>query len=106
MELYHTSLGLATFRLDGPPDDLSALVKEMAPYLRTSDWVFPYRGDTILVVVPEDVQSLPKLQKRVTGVISRLSGVPEKGIVSAARPYPGGASNAQELLASVLELLD
>ncbi|MBU2500770.1 GAF domain-containing protein [bacterium] len=105
---YHTCLGLAAFRLEWTGDqplDLSGLVRDLEPYLRSSDYVFPHRDDTVLVLVPEDVQSLPKLQDRVEGIIRRLSGRQDLTLRSAARPYPGGAASINQLLEAVLGLV-
>lgn len=105
---YHTSLGLAAFRpqaLGIFAGKMDELVARLTPYLRSSDTVCGYDAATILVLVPEDVQSLLKLQKRVIGILQQLIGNPELPVPSSSRPYPGGAAGPSQLLSSVIASL-
>lgn len=103
---YHTMLGLAAFRLgNGVVADTPHLVSEIDRRLRSSDHTGCLEDGTILVIVPEDIQSLPRLQKRVSEVLQLVVGQTDLGILSATRVYPGGGDTPEALIDSVLGAL-
>ncbi len=106
---YHTCLGLTAYRAAGYEGQegrgLAAVAGELVRHLRSSDQVFALGRDTVLVLVPEDVQSLPRLQKRVMGVLRNLAGEPDLALVSSARTYPGAANSPGALVDSLLSAL-
>ncbi|MEN8005450.1 MAG: GAF domain-containing protein [Candidatus Krumholzibacteriota bacterium] len=113
---YHTMLGLAAFRIaerhagaredkDPPKVPVAGLVAEISRRLRSSDHTASLEDGTIMVIVPEDIQSLPRLQRRVTEVLRSLSGTDDLEVLSASRVYPGGGDSPAQLINSVLGAL-
>nr|MEE4267785.1 GAF domain-containing protein [Candidatus Krumholzibacteria bacterium] len=103
---YHTRMGLVGFRLTpptGPLPEMDKVTHNLAQKLRTSDRAGLMEDGTILVVVPEDIQSLPRLQKRVTTLLQDITGQADLLVTTAARVYPGGAGTAAELIQSVIK---
>lgn len=104
---YHTMLGLAAFRparnaAGGHATDPSALVAGIERQLRSSDHIGCLEDGTVLVIVPEDIQSLPRLQRRVCEMMRVLAGDPALEVRTASRVYPGGGDTPDKLLQSVL----
>jgi len=105
---YHTMLGLAAFRLQGSGDATVAdgeLVAAIDRHLRSSDHTGCLEDGTILVVVPEDIQSMPRLVKRVADLLRQMAGDATLPIASASRVYPGGGDTPRKLIQSVLGAL-
>jgi len=103
---YHTMLGVAAFRMTTGHDiSLHDLVVEIDRRLRSSDHAGCLEDGTILVIVPEDIQSLPRLQKRVSEVLKQLTGGQDLGILSSSRVYPGGGDSPEQLIDAVLGAL-
>lgn len=105
---YHTMLGLAAFRPAAPPatrGDPSALVGAVERHLRSSDHISCLEDGTVLVIVPEDIQSLPRLIRRVTELMRRFAEDPALEVRSASRVYPGGGDSPEKLLQTVLAAL-
>lgn len=105
---YHTMLGLAAFRLQPQPageTDFQELVGSIGRHLRSSDHTGCLEDGTILVIVPEDIQSLPRLLKRVAELLRQRHGDPNLKVAMASRVYPGGGDTAEKLLHSVLNAL-
>ncbi len=103
---YHTMLGLAAFRIRGAADaDTASLVAEIDRRLRSSDHTGCLENGTIMVIVPEDIQSLPRLQRRVSEVIKLVANGQELTVLSASRVYPGAGDSAEKLIAAVLDAL-
>ncbi|RKZ15912.1 hypothetical protein DRQ50_06910 [bacterium] len=94
---YHTMLGVAAFRLDRSPSSL--VVAELAAKLRSSDQVGCLDDGTVVVVVPEDIQSLHRLQTRVEALLGALTGA-SMVVRSSSTVYPGPASDPGELLSA------
>ena len=105
---YHTRIGLVGFRMappTGPVPEVSKVIKDLAKKLRTSDRVGAMADGTILIIVPEDIQSLPRLQKRVTELLQMATGQSDLVVTTAARVYPGSAGTAEELIQSVINAM-
>jgi len=105
---YHTMVGLVAFRITGQDTEtipVSALVAEISRRLRSSDHTACLEDGTIMVIVPEDIQSLPRLQKRVTAVLRSLTGNEDLAVLSASRVYPGGGDSPAHLINSTLGAL-
>lgn len=104
---YHTMLGLAAFRptVVVRAVDPSALVAGIERHLRSSDHIVCLEDGTVLVIVPEDIQSLPRLLKRVVELMRLLAGQPDLELRSASRVYPGGGDTPEKLLQAVLAAL-
>lgn len=102
---YHTMVGLVAFRvtpLTGVVPESKTLVTALADSLRTSDQAGCLSDGTILVLVPEDIQSLPMLTTRVTEILKSASGQDDILVQTASRVYPGTGKSAAELLQAVL----
>jgi hypothetical protein len=106
---YHTMLGLAAFRPAHVPatrfGELAGLVDAIERHLRSSDHISCLEDGTVLVIVPEDIQSLPRLIKRVSELMRRLADEPELEVRSASRVYPGSGDSPEKLLQAVLAAL-
>lgn len=104
---YHTMLGLAAFRPAGAARavDPTALVAGIERHLRSSDHIGCLEDGTVLVIVPEDIQSLPRLIKRIAELMRRLAGTAELDVRSASRVYPGGGDTPEKLIQAVLAAL-
>ncbi len=105
---YHNMVGLAAIRL--PADQIAAsrvpsLTQDLSLRLRSSDFVGCLADGTILILVPEDIQSLPRLKHRVGELLLELAGVPELKLETATRVYPGGGDTARELLSALIDSL-
>jgi hypothetical protein len=105
---YHTMVGLVAFRL--PQEDISSatvgtLVAEISRRLRSSDHTACLEDGTILLIVPEDIQSLPRLQRRVTTVLRNLTENDALTVQTSSRVYPGGGDSPAQLINSVLGAL-
>ena len=85
-----------------PAQQVPALVQNLSGQLRSSDIAGCLVDGTILVMVPEDIQSLSRLRKRVLEILHSLTGKNNLKILSAIRVYPGGGNTARELLDSLL----
>ena len=105
---YHTRMGLVAFRMTpptGPAPDVNKVVTELTRKLRTSDRAGALEDGTILIIVPEDIQSLPRLQKRVTEILQQVTGQSDLVVTTASRVYPGSADTAASLLESVVKAM-
>jgi GAF domain-containing protein len=106
---YHTMVGVVAFRVTpstGVVPDVDHLVEKLSATLRTSDQAGCLPDGTILILVPEDIQSLPMLQKRVTGLLKITAGQEDLLVQTSSRVFPGTGKNAQELIDSVLGGID
>ena len=105
---YHTMVGLAAFRIadqESTSVPVAALVADISRRLRSSDHTACLEDGTIMVIVPEDIQSLPRLQKRVTAVLRSLANDEDLVVLSSSRVYPGGGDSPAQLINSVLGAL-
>ena len=57
------------------------------------------------MIVPEDIQSLPRLQRRVTTVLRNLTENDGLTVQTSSRVYPGGGDSPAQLINSVLGAL-
>lgn len=102
---YHTMVGVAGFRFSpvtGPVPEAHHLVLELSRHLRSSDTVGCLEDGTVIVVVPEDIQSLSALENRVTGLLRHISGQDDLLVQAAHRVYPGTGNDAPELIETVV----
>ena len=105
---YHTMFGLVGFRLAVLPDrdlETSDLVGHLTHHLRTSDQVGHLADGTLVILVPEDIQSLPHLQRRVIKILRELTGHDDLDVATASRIYPGAADTPDGLLATLSRAL-
>jgi len=103
---YHTMVGLAAFRVVGEIElEPRQWVATISEGLRSSDHTGCLEDGTILIIVPEDVQSLPRLQRRVGETLKKLNEGSELTVLSASRVYPGGGDTPEKLISAVLGAL-
>ncbi len=108
---YHNMLGLVAFRLSPestPPtviSQLHELAYELGRKLRGSDHCTILPDGILMVVVPEDVQSIPRMQRRVFNLLTELSGHPELELTTSSKVYPGVGDSPDDLLDAVLKTL-
>lgn len=105
---YHNMVGLAAVRCAAnqiPPEAAARLAGGLGGQLRSSDHVDCLPDGTLLILVPEDVQSLSRLKHRVGELLCEMTGEAELQLQSATRVYPGGGETARELLDKLLESL-
>ncbi len=102
---YHTLVGVVAFRVSPPTGqapDMSHLVGKLAAELRTSDQAGCLPDGTILIVVPEDIQSLPHLQKRVMDILKAAAGQDDLVVQTSSRVFPGSGNTAKSVVDAVL----
>lgn len=105
---YHTPVGVIGLRCrsaSGPVPDSHHLIRGLSAKLRTSDQAGVIQDGTILVTVPEEVQSLSALQTRLADLLVATSGQDDLVVQSAHRVYPGTGNNADELIEVLLNHL-
>jgi len=104
---YHTMLGVAAFRITRPAGAGEPLptAAALGAQLRSSDEVGCLDDGTLVVIVPEDVQSLPRFQRRVGELLQALAGS-AAAVTSGSAIYPGPAADAAQLLAAATRSLD
>lgn len=105
---YHNMLGVAAVRCAPSqlaPAEAADVAERLDQRLRSSDQVGCLPDGTVLVMVPEDIQSLSRLKHRVGELLCELTGRPELKLQSATRVYPGGGETARELLDQLLDSL-
>ena len=103
---YHTRLGLVAFRMSpptGPVPDVDKALDVLGHKLRSSDKVGALDDGTIMVVVPEDIQSLGRLQTRVTRILQEHTGQPDLLVSTASRVYPGGGDSPEDLIRGTIQ---
>ena len=70
---YHTVFALAAFRPELPPDPGGDFIRGLAGHLavkvRSSDYVACLDDGTVLMIAPEDIQSLPRMQQRLVALV-------------------------------------
>lgn len=105
---YHCVLGVVGFRL-GPelPQgfQVEKLASELAILLRSSDHSTCLANRVLVLVVPEGLQSLPHLQKRVISILRQRVGIPNLTVTAASRVYPGGGQSPEEILDAIMQTL-
>lgn len=103
---YHTMVGVAAFRVVRAPDYDGPLptARALQRHLRSSDHAGCLDDGTLVIVAPEDVQSLPRLQRRVCQLLEELVGA-EVAVTSGSAVYPGPAGDAGQLLAAATRSL-
>ncbi|MFO7652948.1 MAG: GAF domain-containing protein [Candidatus Krumholzibacteriia bacterium] len=104
---YHTTFALLALRAQGTAGPVAAGIRAraLADRVRSSDRVFTLADGTLLVLVPEDTQSVPRLQRRLTSNLREIAGDPQLPVQAAHTVYPGRHDSADMLLATTLDKL-
>ena len=107
---YHTVFALAVFRPNLPAElggeAVQELVRRLRDKVRSSDYVLSLDEDTLLVLTPEDIQSIARLEQRVIETVRDLAGAVDLEVPSAHTVYPGRHDGPEGLLDDVLAALD
>ncbi len=81
------------------------LVPELGRKLRGSDHCTLLPDGIIMVIVPEDVQSIPRMQNRVNNILGQLSKHRDLELTTCSKVYPGSGDSPEQLLDAVLKAL-
>jgi hypothetical protein len=100
---YHNVCGLVLLKPALPEDAAVELVKatsrRVANGLRISDRVYCLQDGALVVLVPENVAHLDRLQDRVIQELRTQAGDPRLDVAAARLAYPATKGTAEELLA-------
>jgi GAF domain-containing protein len=104
---YHTAFALLGFR-PAPPASWSAAqaatqATRLLPSVRTSDHLTYLPEGIILLVAPEDVHAVTRLQRRLNEIL--MQGEPALAVRAAHAVYPGRHEDPEGLLAAVRDRL-
>lgn len=106
---YHTVFALAALRADLPADPQGTLVRGLARRLgekvRSSDHVACLDDGTVLLIAPEDVQSLGRMQQRLIAMVREIAGRDDLKVAAVHTVYPGRHDTPEQLLAETLDAL-
>jgi hypothetical protein len=106
---YHTVFALAAFRPELPPDPGGDFIRGLAGHLavkvRSSDYVACLDDGTVLMIAPEDIQSLPRMQQRLVALVREVTGQDDLGIKGVHTIYPGRHDTPEKLLDDTLAAL-
>lgn len=106
---YHTAFALVAFG-PAPPTawsetELQSVVERLGAQVRSSDYLTQLPEGAILLLVPEDVQAVSRLERRLTAAICKLANLSPRSLVSGHCVYPGRYDDPARLLAATLEIL-
>ncbi len=106
---YHTTFALNAFRANQTTlwDDktIRQLLASLHEQVRSSDRLFMMRDGTVLLLAPEDVQSLGKLHRRIVDELRQYAGGDYCEIMAAHTVYPGPQQDPGALLQDTLDQL-
>jgi hypothetical protein len=80
-------------------------VSQLRDRVRSSDEVTWLPDGTLLVIAPEDVQAVSRLERRLVAEIRRLAGEGTPALEAGHALYPGRHDDAARLLEAVLSAL-
>lgn len=106
---YHTTFALTAFRPRVEAWDQGSarrLVDQLAQRVRSSDHITCLDDGTLLVVVPEDIQAIPRQQRRLITLMRELTGIDDLQVASSHGIYPGRYESSHRLLDEILASLD
>ena len=106
---YHTVFALAAFSPELPPDPggdlIRGLARRLATKVRSSDYVACLADGTVLMIAPEDIQSLGRMQQRLGALVREITGRDDLGIKAVHTIYPGRHDTPDKLLEDTLAAL-
>jgi hypothetical protein len=91
--------------LDADAGSSAGWARDLAETVRSSDRVFALSDGTLLVLVPEDTQSLGRLQRRLAAQLRAIAGEPNLELKTSQVVYPGRHDSADLLVADALSEL-
>jgi len=106
---YHTTFALTAFRPCVATWDQEAarrLADQLAQRVRSSDHITCLEDGTLLVVVPEDIQAIPRQQRRLVTLMRELTGVADLQVATSHGIYPGRYESSHRLLDEILASLE
>jgi hypothetical protein len=105
---YHTTFALSAFRPQLPNWDHAAsrrLADQLTQRVRTSDFITCLEDGTLMILVPEDIQAIPRQQRRLVTLMRELTGVGDLQVATSYNVYPGRYEAADRLLDETLAAL-
>ncbi len=105
---YHTAFALLALRRTDAAWDAAGAVAAagaLRRLVRSSDAVLPLPDGTVLLLAPEDIQGVGRLQRRLLSLMSQASGVPVDRLRAAHTVHPGRREDPVSLLDDLLQAL-
>ncbi|MFH1845046.1 MAG: GAF domain-containing protein [bacterium] len=106
---YHTAFALTAFCAAAPHEWneqlVQLLVEQLGGQVRSSDFLTCTPDGVVLMIAPEDVQSVSRLQRRLMENLQDLASTPAGQVLSAYNVYPGRYDDAAALLNATLTSL-
>jgi GAF domain-containing protein len=106
---YHTTFALVAFRPASPASwdegQAQKLVDLLRSRVRSSDVVTWLPDGTLLLIAPEDVQAVSRLERRLVGEIRKLAGSGVPALAAGHSVYPGRHDDPQLLLEATIGAL-
>ncbi len=105
---YHTTFALTAFRPQLEKWDLAAareLTGHLLPRVRSSDYITCLEDGTLLAILPEDIQAVSRLQRRLVTLMRELTNIDSLVVATGHTIYPGRFEDARRLLDETLATL-
>jgi hypothetical protein len=106
---YHNACGLLLLRPSLPADRVTPVLEDVSRVIladvRSSDRLYRLSGDTVAVLVPEDVRHLDRLQERLVETFREHAGDPDLPVAAARGAYPADQGPAADFLQRLLARL-
>jgi len=106
---YHTAFALTAFCAATPhqwnEQLVQLLVEQLAGQVRSSDFLTCTPDGVVLMIAPEDVQSVSRLMRRLVEKLQEFASTPAGQVLSAYNVYPGRYDDAAALLSATLTSL-
>jgi putative methionine-R-sulfoxide reductase with GAF domain len=102
---YHVVFSVSAIRWQGTVDTqrLHNAVSELADGLRDSDRLFLVDEKTLLIIAPEEAQSVTRLEKRCTDFLAGALNLPDDPFDIRRCVYPGRQTTPEAMLEHVLQ---
>jgi hypothetical protein len=106
---YHCAFALIAARprqlAAGESQPWDSLIQALQARVRSSDTLTCLADGTLLLLAPEDIQSVTRLQRRLVGLLQQLSGQPDLQVATSHALYPGHHDDPQQMLQDTLASL-
>ncbi len=107
---YHGAFSLTALRpLALVPWDgatAASLAARLAPMVRTSDLVTSLTDGTLLVMAPEEIQAVSRLERRLVALVRELCGDATLPLATGRALYPGRQDDPEAVLAAAIAALE
>jgi len=107
---YHTAFSLSVLR-PAPPaawsaDEVDVVVQAVRAKVRSSDFVAGLDDGSLVLLAPEEVQAIARLERRLRDILRELSGRPDLAVVVGRVLYPGRQDDPEGVLAAAVAALE